>query len=63
MLIALLISLAVALTDEYIQSLDPSRTGSIFDVAIDMAGAASMAFVMYILRARQNRRIAVKTYQ
>jgi VanZ family protein len=62
-LIALLISLAVALTDEYIQSLDPSRTGTIYDVAIDMSGAASMVFVMYILQARQKRRVAVKTSQ
>ena len=63
MLIALVISLAVALTDEYIQSLDPSRTSSLYDVAIDMAGAASMTFVMCILESRQKPQAAVKTSQ
>ena len=42
----LLISLAVALTDEYIQSLDTSRTSSLFDVAIDMLGALTVVTVM-----------------
>jgi VanZ family protein len=60
-LIALLISLAVALTDEYVQSLDPSRTGTLYDVAIDMAGAVSMILVIYVLRSKRNQKVGVKT--
>jgi VanZ family protein len=48
-LIALLICFAVAITDEYIQSLDPSRTGTLYDVAIDMAGATVAVITMWLI--------------
>lgn len=38
--VALLIALAVAGTDEYRQSLSPHRTGTGWDVALDLFGAA-----------------------
>ena len=50
---ALLICLAVAVTDEYVQSLDPSRTGTPNDVAIDMAGAITMVVGISLLRSRR----------
>ena len=37
--IALVVCLAVAVTDEFIQSFSPERTGSLYDVALDMFGA------------------------
>lgn len=49
MLIALLISFAVAITDEYIQSLDPSRSGTLYDVMIDMAGAMVAVMTMWLI--------------
>jgi VanZ family protein len=52
-LIALLICLGVAVTDEYVQSFDPSRTGTPNDVAIDMAGAITMVLGIYLLRSRR----------
>ena len=55
LLTALLISLAVALIDEFIQFLNPGRTGSLYDVAIDMAGAVSMISAMYYFRYRGRR--------
>jgi VanZ family protein len=39
------ISLGVALADEATQSFIPTRTGSLFDVAIDATGAAIGAFL------------------
>jgi len=57
--IALLISLAVAATDEYMQSFDPSRTSSVYDVAIDMAGATSAILATYFLRTRRDRRVEI----
>ncbi len=51
--ISLLLCLTVSATDEYIQSLDPSRTGTPYDVIIDMAGAmVAVASVLFIGRAR-----------
>jgi hypothetical protein len=41
---------------------DPNRTGTIYDVAIDMAGQPRGVF-MYILQGRQKQRAAFKTSQ
>jgi VanZ family protein len=38
-ILALGLCIAVALTDEFIQSFNPLRTGTPYDVALDMAGA------------------------
>ena len=50
-ILALVLSLAVALLDEGHQALVPSREGSLGDVALDMAGAALLtAFAAYARR-------------
>jgi VanZ family protein len=48
----LLIALAVASTDEFRQSLSPHRTGTAWDVLLDLAGAA---LVVCVLAARARR--------
>jgi VanZ family protein len=50
-LAAFWLSVAVALTDEFLQSLDNSRTGTLFDVAIDMAGALFAITVAWLVSA------------
>lgn len=44
-ILALGLCIAVALTDELIQSFNPLRTGTLYDVALDMAGAVSAVIV------------------
>ena len=48
----------VATVDEFNQSLNPSRTSSIWDVALDLAGAASAILVLALIaiRRRSKRR-------
>lgn len=52
-LAALALVLLIAAADETIQSFDPSRTGSVADVAIDLAGGLAV-IVMFSLRARRD---------
>jgi VanZ family protein len=47
--LALLFAAAIAAIDEFNQSLDPSRTSSPWDVALDIAGAASTVAVFAII--------------
>lgn len=51
-LISLTLIVVYALIDEYHQSLVPSRTGSIFDSLIDMAGGLT---ALIIVRRRKGR--------
>jgi len=51
--ISLLTCLAVSATDEYVQSHDPSRTGTGYDVMLDMAGATIAVAIMYLLNRRR----------
>ena len=44
---------AVSMTDEFIQSFNPQRTGSIYDVALDLCGAVLAIFVYTFLHRRQ----------
>jgi len=46
------ISLVVltALTDEYNQSFNPARTGSIYDVCLDVAGGVFMLLIIMIIK-------------
>lgn len=44
--IAMTIALAVAVTDEWRQSLSRTRTGSVWDVLLDLAGAALGAWML-----------------
>jgi VanZ family protein len=55
-LAALSLVAAVALADEYHQSMLPSRTGTIYDSLLDMTGgAAAVAFVALWQAARRRR--------
>ena len=51
------VAVFVAIIDEFNQSLNPSRTSSIRDVALDLAGAASAILVLAIIAiCRRSRR-------
>lgn len=43
----------VAIIDEFNQSLNPSRTSSIWDVALDLAGAALVILVLALIAIRR----------
>ena len=47
--IALALAALIAVIDEFNQSLNPSRTSSPWDVALDIAGAASAILVLAVL--------------
>lgn len=49
------IALAVAVTDEWIQSFSPTRTGSFRDVVLDLAGAALGAYTLSVFPAVRAR--------
>lgn len=51
-LISVILVVVYALVDEYHQSFVPSRTGSIFDSFIDMAGGLT---TLIVLKRRQKR--------
>ena len=57
LLMALGLVLLVASLDEFNQSFNPLRTGSPWDVAIDVSGGV-VAIVLYFLLARRNRSVA-----
>jgi VanZ family protein len=50
---------AVALLDEYHQSFLPSRTGTVYDSLLDMAGGASALALTALWRAARRRRRGV----
>jgi VanZ family protein len=52
--IAVLIAIAVAATDEFHQSFVPSRTGTPFDVVIDVCGAILAQVIIRRLPARRD---------
>lgn len=56
-LLALIFVFLVASADEYKQSLDPSRTGSPWDVALDTVGGA-ISLVFYRLVARRRGQVS-----
>lgn len=47
--------LAIASLDEYGQSLNPTRTGSVYDVLIDAAGGLAMLTLLAVRNARRRR--------
>lgn len=47
---------AIASIDEYGQSLNPLRTGSIYDVLIDCAGGVAMIALITVFRCHRRRR-------
>jgi VanZ family protein len=49
------IALAVAVTDEWIQSFSPARTGSFRDVLLDLGGAALGAYALSVFPAVRAR--------
>lgn len=58
-LLALLGTAAIASTDEFHQSFLPNRTGSIRDVLLDCAGAATLQIVVYFfMRVFQPKRLS-----
>jgi len=46
---------AVALADEYLQSLNPARTGTPYDSLLDMSGGAAALAVVALWRGRRRR--------
>lgn len=48
-LLAAAIVFLVAAADEYHQSFEPSRTGSLFDALLDCAGGVTMIFLLWFL--------------
>ncbi len=53
--IAMTIALAVAVTDEWRQSLSHMRTGSVWDVLLDLGGAALGAYALSVFPAVRAR--------
>jgi VanZ family protein len=53
---ALALVALVALLDEYNQSFNPARTGTIWDSLLDVSGGATALCVLYLWRARRRRR-------
>ena len=58
---AFLFVASVAAADEYIQSLNPLRTGSIYDALIDVSGGLFAIAVFYLIKLRQSRAGAILT--
>jgi VanZ family protein len=56
-LIAVLVVLLIASLDEINQSYESTRTGTPWDVALDLAGGAAMAAVLKMLCYRRKRQI------
>ena len=55
-LIAIIIVLVVASTDEFNQSFEPSRTSSPWDVLLDCIGGTSMSVALWLWHLRSSRR-------
>lgn len=55
-LASLLLIVVYALSDEVHQSFEPSRTGSIYDSVIDIAGGTAALFVTFWWHRRRRRR-------
>ncbi|MFN6964680.1 MAG: VanZ family protein [Pyrinomonadaceae bacterium] len=49
------LALIVAAIDEFRQSYDPSRTSSVYDVLIDLSGAAAALIIVAAVRRRTSR--------
>jgi len=47
--LALLLPILIACLDEFNQSFEPSRTSSIYDVLLDITGAAAMLLFLYFI--------------
>jgi VanZ family protein len=58
--IAFIVCVGCASLDEALQALRPSRSGTIFDVALDSSGAATMLVIAmpYLDRMRRTRQMA-----
>jgi VanZ family protein len=52
-LMGVLVVMVVSSLDEFNQSLEPSRTGAIWDVGLDIAGGAAMAAVLKLFSLRR----------
>lgn len=50
----------IALADEYNQSFNSARTGSIYDVLIDISGALFAVAVLYIIKIRRENTRALR---
>jgi VanZ family protein len=59
--IPMLVVLAVASTDEYVQSWVPSRTGQPSDVLLDLCGAAIALLLLTFVRRRISRRFTTES--
>lgn len=55
-LLAVGVVIVIASLDEYNQSLEPSRTGSGYDVMLDISGGAAMAVLIAIIGLLRRRR-------
>ena len=55
--IAILLVAAVAVTDEFNQSFEASRTGSVYDVLLDILGGAVAVMVIYLIERRRQARV------
>lgn len=56
--IAFLITATVASVDEYNQSLNPARTGSIYDVLLDVSGGVFALIMFWVVTSDRERRRA-----
>lgn len=52
---AVLVVLLVASLDEFHQSFESTRTGTVWDVALNLAGGAAMAAILKIVHYRRSR--------
>ena len=58
-LVAILIVATVAVLDETGQSLRPSRTGSVIDVFIDVAGGATLICLVWLIARLRHKKFVV----
>ena len=54
-LLALVVAVVVAFIDEFDQSFNPARTSSVYDVLLDLCGAAFVCFLLWLTLARRKR--------
>jgi len=53
--LAVVLVILIAATDEFHQSFEPSRTGSIYDVLLDCTGGSAMIFLFWLFTKKQSR--------
>ena len=54
-ILPLILVAAIAAADEFNQSFEASRTGSVWDVLLDISGGAAMILFLWVLNLKRNK--------